>query len=537
MASDRGEQEERFGIATHLLRAGDLSEALEQFKLVYADAQANGNATLMASSLCEIAWTCFKMGECEEGLECAIGAKWLWRRLDNPVELVRALAVEAMLFLDLGFVDEAYELSGEAVDLARQLSSPSILAFALNARGLALAQCREFELSLVVLGEAVAIAEGHFNPAASAFYRLNLGFAHARTADEAEKLDRQKAAQANRALAIEHSLAAIEKATDAADLWTLRAAHCNCAELMARSGEMEQALHLLDECAALPDPSGPSLRIHYLYTLALVRLHAGDLATAEAACRQAIDLAESSGQLDHQVKAVELLGRILEAAGDVAGALAAQKRFHRLYVMQSGETARRRAHVEEIRGEADRLRARAAELADQAMSDPLTGIANRRSFDHILNRLAGAPFAVAMVDLDHFKQINDRYSHIMGDAVLQKVARIMVQQLGPHGHAARLGGEEFALIFPQLPMATAIAFCEGVRSAILNADWSDMADGLAVTVSIGVAAGNGDLPAGALMQIADKRLYEAKSKGRNRVTGEQTSADNNIFPFARAASA
>lgn len=521
---DFAERDERFAAATLLLRIGNLAEALDLFKSVYSDAEANGDADLLAASLCEIAWTCFKMGMPEKGLECALGAKWLWQRLENGPELVRALAVEAVLFVDLGFVDEAYDLAGEAVELARHLSDPSLLAFALNARGLALALCREAELALTTLGEAVGLANSEGNAAASGFYRLNLGFAHARLAGEASALEQPDRAQTHREQAIEHTLAAIVEAQSAGDVWTLHVAHCNVAEMLIGDGEVEAALGHLQKCASLPVVSGTSLRIHYLYTEAIVLEKTGDLDRAAAACSLALELAEAGGQLDHQVNAVEILCRILEAKGDAAGALAMHRRYHRLYVLQSGETARRQAHLEEVRSEADRLRARAAELADQAMSDPLTGIANRRSFDQILNRLAGTAFAVAIVDLDHFKQVNDRFSHILGDAVLQKVARIMVDHLGPHGHVARLGGEEFALIFPDLPAPTAASFCEGVRVAILNADWTHLANDLGVTVSIGVAAGDGAQPAGILMQMADRRLYAAKSQGRNCVVGQDDTA-------------
>ena len=180
------------------------------------------------------------------------------------------------------------------------------------------------------------------------------------------------------------------------------------------------------------------------------------------------------------------------------------------------------ARVEEIRSETDRLRDEASMLAEQVLCDPLTGIANRRSFDQILNRLAGSPIALGMVDIDLFKTVNDRFSHIVGDAVLQRIARILVDQIGPHGHAARLGGEEFALIFPDVAEATAAALCEGVRVAIANTDWSPIAEGLAVTVSIGLAAGRGDVPSGLLLQMADRRLYMAKTTGRDRIISRDT---------------
>ncbi|WP_442881860.1 diguanylate cyclase [Devosia sp.] len=297
----------------------------------------------------------------------------------------------------------------------------------------------------------------------------------------------------------------------------MRVALCNTAEMLGLQGRHDLACAYLERSAGLPGDPGPSLRIHYLYTFGDILLRSGDPHQARTVVAEALTLADACQQVDHQVNCAHKLAEILEALGDATSALAMFRRFHTLYVTQSGEAARRRARVEEIRSETEQWRSRAATLAGQALSDPLTGIANRRSFDQILNRLAGTPVALAILDLDHFKAVNDLFSHIVGDAVLQRVARAIVGQIGPHGHAARLGGEEFGLIFPDASEATAAAFCEGIRVAISCTDWSDVAPGLLVTASIGLAAGDGTIPSGELMQAADNRLYIAKTNGRDRI--------------------
>lgn len=520
MYQGQTELHHRFEAGTLSLRGGDLSRALEHFKAAYSGADAAGDADLMAASLCEIAWTCFKIGDVEQGLEFAMGARALWRRLDNPGELVRALSVEAFILIDLGLSDEAYELTSEAVTLGETLGRPAVHAFALNARALALSVCRQDELALPVSGEAIRLSDSIGSSAATGFYRLILGFIHGKLADEAEKVGRAEEAQSMRQQALECSLEAAERAERMGDVWTQRVALCNAAEYLLGDGRAPEALARLAQWTAVEGEASPSLHAHYLFTLGLARRRTGDLDGALSTCSQALALAEQTHQVQHQVNAAEALCDILEAMGDLSGALSMHRRFHALYVRQSGESAGQRARVEEIRAETGKLRARAAELADQALTDALTGIANRRSLDQILNRLAGTPFAVCILDLDHFKAINDACSHIVGDAVLQRVARLMVDQVGRNGHAARLGGEEFALILPDASPAIAAAICEGVRIAVQNADWSDLAPKLAVTVSIGVAAGDGEMPAGTLMQIADRRLYDAKSKGRNRVLAE-----------------
>lgn len=509
--------DEAFARGTHLLCAGRCDEALAQFRAVYAQADTCGDTGRMAACLCEMAWTCYRLGDPEQGLQCAMGAKWLWQRLNHRNELSRVMAVEAILYLDLGFSDEAYDLATEALVIAEASAEPAMLAFALNAKGVVLAVCREVDLGLALVERALAIADGLADEAATAFYLLNLGFCHAKLAEDADTLGDGDRAIGERATAVELTELAIARAEACGDHWTLRAALGNCAEMLSLEGRHDLALGYLERSQSLPYSPGPSLRIHFLYTLSDVQLRAGRAAEAHTSAAEALRLADGTSQIDHQVNAAGKLAEILEALGDAQGALAVHKRYHALYVRQSGEAARRRARVEEIRTETDRLRSRAATLADQAMSDPLTGIANRRSFDQILNRLAGTPFAIAIVDLDHFKSVNDRFSHITGDAVLQRVARTLVGQLGPHGHAARLGGEEFALVFPNAPASVAASFCEGIRAAISATTWADLAPNLVITVSIGLAAGNGDSPAATLMQTADNRLYVAKSNGRDRV--------------------
>ena len=508
---------EGFTRGTHLLRAGLCDEALVEFQSVYVEADAVSDTDLMASCLCEMGWCTYKLGRAEEALECAMGARRLWERQNNLVELSRALAVESIVLLDLGFSDEAYDLAERAVQLADANGDAAVLAFALNAKGIVLAVCHETELGLALIERAAAIAEGHGNTAAQAYYVLNIGYCHARTAEEADSLGKPDWASAERDEAINLFDRARILAEASGDHWTLRAALGNSAEMYSLQGRNEDARDCLERCAAVPGEPGASLRIQYLYTLSDLQLRSGDLQTARTAAIQALAMADSSQQIDHQVNALSRLAGIHEALGDSASALTAFKRYHASYVMQAGETARRRGRIEEIRSETRQLRSQAAKLADQALNDPLTGIANRRSFDQILNRLAGTPISVAIIDLDHFKAVNDQFSHIVGDAVLQRVARVIVGQIGAHGHAARLGGEEFGLIFPNSPEATAAAVCEGIRYAIAATHWSDLAPGLAVTASIGLATGDGATPSGELMQSADNRLYAAKTNGRDGV--------------------
>ena len=157
-----------------------------------------------------------------------------------------------------------------------------------------------------------------------------------------------------------------------------------------------------------------------------------------------------------------------------------------------------------------------------ATTDPLTGLLNRRGFFEAAglvmgrNRKSAAPVSVLAFDLDHFKSVNDRYGHAVGDAVLQLFARVVRETMRADDVIGRLGGEEFVAVLPG-GLKDAAAAGERVRSALAAASIVRNGQRIAATVSIGVASGS---PLGAvdsLITRADEALYRAKSGGRNRV--------------------
>ena len=163
------------------------------------------------------------------------------------------------------------------------------------------------------------------------------------------------------------------------------------------------------------------------------------------------------------------------------------------------------------------------ELIDLAIYDSLTGFYNRRHFrtllDEEIDRAKGAvPISVLMMDLDHFKDINDRYGHLVGDQVLTSAAQIMRTNAPTDAPFGRLGGEEFALILHDKTLEQAIALAESLRKAIETKPIETRDQRLPITISIGVAQTNEKLKNSAeLLSCADDRLYRAKQAGRNRV--------------------
>ena len=165
------------------------------------------------------------------------------------------------------------------------------------------------------------------------------------------------------------------------------------------------------------------------------------------------------------------------------------------------------------------LESQNADLAEQTRTDPLTGLPNRRAFAAALavamekSVASGQRLSVAVLDIDHFKLINDLHGHAAGDQVLVALAAMLRSQFSAHGIAARYGGEEFVLLFPGASAEQARLQCEFVRQGVVV-----LPLGLPVTVSIGLAEfrRDGDTPED-IFKRADQALYAAKRLGRDRV--------------------
>lgn len=166
-----------------------------------------------------------------------------------------------------------------------------------------------------------------------------------------------------------------------------------------------------------------------------------------------------------------------------------------------------------------------ARLAEQIGSDPLTGCMNRRSLEAKLRadlrhaRRRGSTVAVAAIDLDHFKEINDTKGHPAGDVVLQQLAGIMKATARDTDCVARFGGDEFVIVLPDTGWQGALTFAERLRRRVDDYTFGPPGTPLSITISIGVALGRGSDPISTdmLLKEADAALYKAKTAGRNRV--------------------
>ena len=170
--------------------------------------------------------------------------------------------------------------------------------------------------------------------------------------------------------------------------------------------------------------------------------------------------------------------------------------------------------------EVSQRKAREADLLRQANTDPMTGVLNRRAFqdriDQFRDNTPDRPATLALFDLDHFKQVNDGHGHDAGDAALLHFADVLRASLRVEDVIGRLGGEEFAVLFPGLSTSAAMAACERVRNSLQDARIHAGGAIFTITVSAGVAPIRHDLSSDEVFRIADAALYRAKSRGRNR---------------------
>ncbi len=289
----------------------------------------------------------------------------------------------------------------------------------------------------------------------------------------------------------------------------------------ANPAAMEALARFEGDYAEVP----PQVRAWHQLVRSIVAGRRGEVAIAADLLDEALTVLRLPAAEEHNLlRAMRERAEIRRLMGDMEGAcndlFAIVERLHRAQLEQVGRLSgqiRRRAE-----GEIQRalVRQEAADAAEQMSIDEVTGVSTRRWLERTITELADSEGdgAVIMLDLDRFKNINDTYGHSTGDRVLAEVGALLKESVRQGDMVARYGGEEFVVIMPSTSIEVGRRLGERIGDRMRSRNWGDLGidQNQKVTMSAGVSAGAlKDL--GALLEIADKCLYEAKRTGRDRV--------------------
>lgn len=468
-----------------LLEAGRVDEANQLFDRLITDPPAATDRVSRASALIFRAIAAWRLGRIPLGLELAAEG---WTELDvGPVEGAEAAQAIGRLgyLLDaVGRRADALRVARKSVQLARASGDPEVLAHCLQR-----------------LGGGLNLIAMDADPAAG----VSL-FEEARGHLE-------------------------EALTMASEPRVYRSLLGTLARSLAGLGELDRAEELSTRTIELSEQVGYGWGACVgRWVLAGVRRQRGELAEARALLLQAAQAAERV----EDTALMQTVGMDLAEAGRELGDAATEVAALR-YVLAAS-----RRSVDTLREglgqalEQRRVAVRAQQLAvaaqQAAARDPLTGLANRLGLEQSAPMLLDAVLGTSrvtwliLVDVDHFKRVNDVAGHHVGDGVLRQIAKVLRAECRTSDLVARWAGDEFVVLLSaesgELTAGTAIA--ERIRAAVAAYDWSlTTADGLRPTVSVGVACGPVELDL--LFSHADAALYRAKRRGRNRVETHQPS--------------
>ncbi|MFC4425198.1 sensor domain-containing diguanylate cyclase [Deinococcus navajonensis] len=287
--------------------------------------------------------------------------------------------------------------------------------------------------------------------------------------------------------------------------------------------DWERAQAYADERVDLSQRGGIDAAIgRALHSRAELAAQRGDWAAVIGDARQAAQLFGEAGQELRAVDAWQLVADALAQLGHDGEAFRVQRELtsraagmYRAFLQQS-------AQLRLIEQQAQAAEVRAVAMAEAALSDPLTGIPNRTAAMqrlHALHQAAadGKRSSAALLDIDLFKRVNDHYGHAAGDEVLRGVAAAVQAAIRDTDSLARIGGEEFLLLFPGLTADEALGACERVTQTVSQLSWPGLTPDFRVTVSIGVADIRGDETPSDTLRKADQAMYGAKAAGRDTV--------------------
>jgi diguanylate cyclase (GGDEF)-like protein len=454
--------------------------------------------------------------------------------------LIDLLRMATLSAIDSGRFEAALGFAQEALNTAQQLGEPGRISMATNALGALFERTGDPWQSERLMLDALALARTLPEPHPK-FIALN-NLAAVLISKYYLLRDAQPGSQAQDALnaALPHAEEATAMARASNEAFHLVFALGNLGEVLVNLGRADEAEGALNEARALALNQG-FITSPWRIDVSLADLHllrgqpqaAWDLLER---LRAEMDASEPGDQRVTRMRLHHGLWRAavaLERTADALTHLHAYMLLERQRVVSQLQAQSSlfvtKLEAEQARHEARRATDRARALEDVVRRDPLTGLANRRALDERWPVLvaeaeaeaAHTPLTVAMLDLDHFKQVNDRFGHLIGDQVLMAVAALLRKHTRASDLPVRLGGEEFMLVLVETDLARAHEVCARLLQQVAQHRWGELSPGLSVTLSIGLATAVAAAPAATVMARADAALYRAKAAGRNQLVVDE----------------
>lgn len=475
-------------------------------------AEALGERQIVAGALLCQAEACQRNGEIAAGVGLIRQACEEWAPL-SPENQVRACMQKSFVYNDLGDESTALQYSMDAMLAFTDEVPPLLRARVMNKAADLLNKLGALEDSLLWYSRAEELAAG--DPQMHLLVVNNRAYAALR---DARVEDAVAGAQQLTAFSARYGYP-----LNAASLDTIARIH-----LLA--GDPQRAVQIAEsavEAAVQEDFRTADAGPYYLVTLAIAQRVLGQVHDARATLDQAQQLCTHDGFARVKNEILKEQAEVQAALGDYRSAYAMLQAFQ---VADKDLLSRQReaqARIRQTLFETRTAREEAARYREEARRDPLTGLRNRLYVQERLSELLAGPaghrgrLSVALVDLDHFKSVNDRYSHEAGDRVLKSVARLLeaaVPSEDDQSFVARFGGEEFLLVLLTPSRDAAHRIVEQLRRTVQQHDWSAMIPGRGLTLSAGLTS---QLPGDTyetLLARADQQLYTAKSSGRNRIS-------------------
>jgi diguanylate cyclase (GGDEF)-like protein len=505
IGDDEGMASSINGLGAVAMAHGDWDTAFERFRASLARHRAAGREQLSADLLNNLAATHHRVGQYAQSLELQLEALEIQRRLGDRLGEAKSLFNIGLTHIELGDHERCIECLERSLVLHETLDHPMEQAAVLNALAGSLQALDRLEEVPAVLRKALELAQQLGDRAFQSMTWLNLGSAY-------RKLQRPDDARD----ALQRG---VRIAREVQDLEFICAGLAELARFSLEGGQVHEALGHAEEALRV------SLEVNLPDFEAKARLVLSEIAETLEDWRSALTHLKRLRELDDAISRQRGEERARQLSQQFQTAQA--KRDADLERDRSAALRDLNAALETANAEKAelllKLEERNARLERQSLEDVLTGLGNRRFLEASLEREAERsrrvhkPLSLAILDLDHFKAINDSYSHQIGDVVLQTLAVLLRSQARASDVIARYGGEEFVILCPDTDASRANGLCERLRHAVETHDWERLAPDLKVTVSIGLGSAEDAASLETLFASADAALYRAKREGRNRV--------------------